>query len=117
MKRYSYAAFLAVTEKLRGKGYGQKILTDILEKNKKECPLIAEVESPTQIDAPNLEIRKRRFAFYMRNGIIDTGLQYTRNGVIYNILTTCEKPIPKEDIEELSAILKPLDDIYLTVEH
>ena len=47
-----------------------------------------EVESPKQLDAPNLEIRKRRYAFYLRNGIVDTDRYFTLNGVEYNIITT-----------------------------
>ena len=116
MKKYSYAAFLAVTEKLRGRGYGLKIVLDILEKSKTDIPLLGEVESPEQKDAPNLEIRKRRLAFYLRNGVVDTGIHLTHNGVEYIIVTTTKEPIPQEDLDEIVDILKPLNDAFPLIE-
>ena len=104
MKKYSYAAFLAVTEKLRGRGYGLKIVLDILEKSKTDIPLLGEVESPDRKDAPNLEIRKRRLAFYLRNG------------VEYTIVTNTKEPIPQEDLDEMVKILKPLNDAFPLIE-
>ena len=112
LKKYSYAAFFAVSEKLRGKGYGQKILINILEKSKNDIPYLGEAESPTQKDAPNLEIRKRRLAFYLRNGVVDTGIHLNHNGVEYTIVSSSSKPIPQEDMDELVATLKPLNDIF-----
>ena len=116
MKKYTYAAFLAVVEKLRGKGYGKKIVLDIIEGAKTGNIVIGEVESPSQTDSKNLEIRKRRLAFYLRNGAVDTGIHIKHNGVDYAIVTTTKEPIPEKDIEELAEILKPLNDIFPTYE-
>ena len=69
-----------------------------------------EVESPKQLDAPNLEIRKRRYAFYLRNGIVDTGRYFTLNGVEYNIITTSKEPVAQEDIDATFDYLKPLSE-------
>jgi len=102
LKRLNYGLFLAVSEKLRGKGIGQKLLTLMIDTYTEEKkPLLGEVESPSQLDAPNLEIRKRRYAFYMRNKAKDTGRTYTYKGVLYNILTTGNEPFTEEDFEEI----------------
>ena len=61
--KYNHGAFTAVDEKLRGKGYGQKILTDILERYKNDKPFLVDCESPKQENAANIVIRKRRHAF------------------------------------------------------
>ena len=116
MKKYTYGAFLAVVEKLRGKGYGKKIVLDIIERAKTGNIVLGEVESPSQTDAKNLEIRKRRLAFYLRNGAVDTGIHIKDNGVEYTIVTTTKEPIPEEDIEEITKTLKPLTDKFPTLE-
>ena len=108
--------FIAYIEKLWGRGYGLKIVLDILEKSKTDIPLLGEVESPDQKDAPNLEIRKRRLAFYLRNGVVDTGIHLTHNGVEYTIVTTTKEPIPQEDLDEMVDILKPLNDAFPLIE-
>ena len=107
MKNYNYAADIAVMENLRGKGYGQKILSDVLERYKAK-PFLMEAESPRQLDAPNIEIRKRRHAFYLRNGIKDTGRYFTLNGDEFTIMTTSTEPVAQEDIDAAFDYLKPL---------
>ena len=87
-----------------------------MEKSKTDIPLLGEVESPDQKYAPNLEIRKRRLAFYLRNGVVDTGMHLTHNGVEYTIVTTTKEPIPQEDLDEIVDILKPLNDAFPLIE-
>ena len=116
MKKYNYAADFAVVEKLRGKGYGQKILSDLLERYSKENPLVMEVESPLDVNAPNLEFRKRRHTFYLRNGIKDTCKYFNFNGVEYTIMTTSKDPVSQEDIDDAFAFLKPLSEKVIKVE-
>ena len=110
MKKYNYGGYRAVEEKLRGRGYGQKILNDILDRYKNDYPFLADCESPLQADAPNLEIRKRRHAYYLRNKITDTGTYITYNGVQYTIMTNSKDPIPKKDIDEAFDFLQPIRD-------
>ena len=109
MKNYNYAADIAVMENLLGKGYGQKILSDVLERYKAK-PFLMEEESPRQLDAPNIEIRKRRHAFYLRNGIRDTGRYFTLNGYEFTIMTTSTEPVAQEDIDAAFEYLKPLSE-------
>ena len=110
MKKYNYGGYLVVDEKFRGKGYGQKIVTDILDRYSKDNPFLVDCESPFQTNAPNLEIRKRRHAFYLRNGMRETGRNFTVHNVDYIILTTGKEPVPQEDIDEAYATLKPLSE-------
>ena len=107
MKKYNYGGYLVVDEKFRGKGYGQKIVTDILDRYSKDNPFLVDCESPFQTNAPNLEIRKRRHAFYLRNGMKDTGRYITVHNVDYIIMTTSKEPVPQEDIDEAYVTLKP----------
>ena len=111
LPKYNYAQFLAVPEDLRCKGIGQKLLTVMLEKyGKEKNPLIGDVESTFQEDAPNLEIRKRRQAFYLRNGFKETGRCYTYKGVSYQTLSTSNEPMTQEEHEEILESTLPIID-------
>ena len=110
LKKYNYPVYMAIDENMRCKGYGQKILTEILINYTNKNPFVGDVESIRQTDAPNIEMRKRRHAFYNRIGIRDTGRYFTLSGVEYSIMTTSKEPIPDEDIDEMFEILKPMTD-------
>ena len=110
LKKFNYPAYLAVVENLRNKGYGKTILTEVLFHYTNDKPFLGDVESPLQKDAPNLEMRKRRHAFYLRSGIMDTGKYCTVNGVEYTIMTTSKEPVSQEDIDEAIGSLKPFTD-------
>lgn len=56
----------------RGKGYGQQILTHVMERYKGQTSVF-DMESPRQ-ECDNSEQRKRRHAFYLRNGFRDTNV-------------------------------------------
>lgn len=77
LPKYNWWWYFAVREELRGKGFGQKILSCILDKYREGRPFIMDIESPLQPDAPNPEQRRRRHAFYLRNGMKDTGTSRT----------------------------------------
>ena len=111
LKKYNYGGYTAVDEKLRGKGYGQKIVTDILERYKNDYPFLVDCKSPLQANSPNQEIRKRRHAFYLRNGLKDTGKYATIHNIDYTIMTTSKEPVSQEDIDEATVMLKPLRDL------
>ena len=118
LPKYNYAQSLAVPEELRCKGIGQKLLSVMLEKySKGKNPLIGDVESTLQADAPNIDIRKRRQSFYLRNGFKETGRYYTYKGVSYQTLSTSNEPMSKEDHDEiLSATLPIIDEISKNIE-
>ena len=105
LKRFTYGAYFAVREDLRGKGYGQTIFSSVLEKYSKGNPFIIGVESPLEENCPNLEIRKRRHAFFIRKGLRDTGITYNYNGVLFTIMSNSNAPFSQEDFDEINATL------------
>ena len=67
---FSWYWYFAVRDELRGKGYGQQILNDVIERYKGQTTVF-DMESPRQ-ECANSEQRKRRHQFYLRNGFRDT---------------------------------------------
>lgn len=64
--------YFAISPELRGSGYGSRAVRLLVERFVGK-PYIFEVEKPDEA-APNAEERKRRMAFYLRNGLKETGL-------------------------------------------
>ena len=93
-------------EELRGKGYGQEILSAVLDNYRDSRPFIMDIESPLQTDAPNPEQRKRRHAFYLRNGLKDTGTCRTYNDITFTILTSSDEPFTVQDYDDIVAALR-----------
>ena len=106
LPRYNWGWYFAVPEDLRGKGIGQTILNAVLEKYREERPFIMDIESPLQHDAPNPEQRKRRHAFYLRNGMKDTGTSRTWDGLTFTILTNSDEPFTQQDYDDIVAALR-----------
>ena len=106
LPRYNWAWYFAVQEKLRGHGYGQAILSAVLDKYRGKRPFIMDIESPNQPDAPNPGQRKRRHAFYLRNGMRDTGTCRSYNGITFTILSSSEEPFTLQDYEDIVAALR-----------
>ena len=106
LPRYNWGWYFAVQEELRGKGIGQQILTAVLDKYRGERPFIMDIESPLQADAPNPEQRKRCHAFYLRNGMKDTGAYRTYNDITFTILTNSDEPFTVHDYDDIVAALR-----------
>jgi GNAT superfamily N-acetyltransferase len=106
LSRYNWGWYFAVREELRGKGYGQGILTAVLEKYRSERPFIMDIESPDQTDAPNPEQRRRRHAFYLRNGMKDTGAYRTYKGITFTILSSSDEPFTQQDYGDIVDALR-----------
>ena len=111
-KKFIYGAYFAVLKETREKGYGQKIVSDILERYKGDAPLLIECESPYQKKRANPELRKRRHDFYVRNGFKDTGRIVSINGVETSVMTTAKGDVPPEDIEETLKEVQPFYDKF-----
>ena len=105
LKRFVFGAYFGVREDLRGKGYGQTIFSSFLKKYSKSNPFIMGAESPLEENAPNLEIRKRRHSFFIRNGMRDTGISYNYNGVLFTIMSNRNEPFSQEDFDEINSTL------------
>jgi GNAT superfamily N-acetyltransferase len=106
LPRYYWGWYFAVREELRGKGYGQEILSTVLNKYRTGRPFIIDIESPRQADAPNPEQRQRRHAFYVRNGLKDTPTSRTFDNITYTIMTNSEEPFTQEDYDDIIAALR-----------
>ena len=110
LPRYNIGNYFAVKKELRGKGLGQKVLRILLDKYKTGNPFIIDVESTLEEGASNLEIRKRRHDFYVRNGLRDTGMCYDFNGVSLSLMSNSQEPFTQKDVDEIAAIFRPTMD-------
>lgn len=91
--------YFAVEEHLRGKGYGQQILTCLINRYKTK-PLILDMESPEQPSA-NISQRCRRHEFYLRNDFHDTGVGRTFDGISYTIMMLGSAPFSLKDYDNI----------------
>ena len=103
-KTFNWFWYFAVRSELRGKGYGQQILSRLIEEYK-DCMNILDMESPDQV-CENLEQRKRRCAFYLRNGFRKTGVGKSFEGIDYTILMNGEGTFTLNDYDEVLAELR-----------
>ncbi len=97
---YNWFWYFAVQEDLRGQGYGQRMLSHIIEQYKGR-PLILDLESPDQLDCPNPEQRIRRYSFYLRSGFCDTKVYRSFDGITYTILMLGEGTFTKQDYDNI----------------
>lgn len=79
-----FPVFFAVNEALRGQGYGSQILSRIRAEHSR-VSLNVETLDPA---APNYPERQRRFAFYEKNGFVDTGYHVWEVGGKFRVLST-----------------------------
>lgn len=79
-----FVLFFAVAQELRGKGYGSAILSAI----KQEYEPVALNVEPLIDTAPNYAQRQSRFAFYRKNGFVDTGYHVWEVGGKFRVLST-----------------------------
>lgn len=96
--------YFAVREEFRGKGYGQQILTLLNERYKGQT-CVLDMESPTQ-DCENIVQRKRRHAFYLRNGFRDTNIYRCYNDITMTIMMTGPGTFTMQDWDEIVNELK-----------
>ena len=101
---FNWFWYFAVREELRGKGYGQKILSMLIERYKNSMNIL-DMESPDQV-CENSEQRKRRYAFYLRNGFRDTRVGKSFDGIDYTILMNGEGVFTLQDYDEVLAELR-----------
>lgn len=101
---FNWFWYFAVREELRGKGYGQQILTQLIERYK-DCSNILDMESPDH-PSPNPEQRKRRHEFYLRNGFRDTHVYRSFDGNTFTIMMMGKGTFTKEDYDEILAELQ-----------
>lgn len=79
--------YLGVKEELRGKGYGSMFLTKVLKELGRDNYVFIEVESPEFLPFTTFDAhRQKRFDFYIKNGLIDSGVVTETYTVFYTIL-------------------------------
>jgi len=79
--------YLAVIPELRNSGAGSELLRLLENRLKDKEYVIIEAELPDSgRDADETALRKRRMEFYLRNGILDTGIDVRCFGVDFRIL-------------------------------
>ncbi len=98
-KSFNWFWYFAVSEELRGKGYGQRILTQLLKSYDGQS-FVLDMESTTQI-CDNLEQRKQRQTFYIRNGFRDTKLYRTYNDIIMTIMMRGKDTFTIQDWDDI----------------
>ncbi len=103
-KSFNWFWYFAVPEELRGKGVGQQILSSVIEKYK-DSTNILDIESPEQ-ECDNQAVRRRRHAFYLRNGFRDTGIGRSYGGVDYTIIMMGDGTFTMHDYDEIVAELR-----------
>ena len=106
LPRYNWGWYFAVKESLRGKGIGQNILSMVLDRYHGQRPFVIDIESPLQPDAQNPEQRRRRHAFYKRNGLKDTPTSRTYEGITYTIMTNSDEPFTQLDYDDIVDALR-----------
>lgn len=108
-KNLAYLFFLAIDEKCRSEGYGSEAIRFFKEKYpaKNHAVDIEMIEE----NAPNLEQRKSRRNFYLRNGFKATGLFLNYLGENYEVLSL-EDDFDKAGFKEMMESLETpeLDD-------
>ena len=98
-KQFNWFWYFAVPEELRGQGIGQRILTQLIEKYGGQSNIL-DMESPEQV-CENSEQRKRRHAFYLRNGFRDTGVGKSFKGIDYTIMMIGEGSFTQYDYDQI----------------
>lgn len=104
-KSFNWYWYFAVREELRGQGYGQRILSQLIEKYRGQT-CVLDMESPFQDPCPNPEQRKRRHDFYLRNGFRDTHVFRTYSDVTMTVMMMGPGTFTLQDWDEITAELK-----------
>ncbi|MBQ9286307.1 MAG: GNAT family N-acetyltransferase [Bacteroidaceae bacterium] len=104
-KTFNWYWYFAVSEELRGLGYGQLILTRLIEKYKGQA-CVLDMESPNQNPCPNPEQRKRRHAFYLRNGFRDTNVYRSYNDITMTVMMMGPGTFTIQDWDDITNELK-----------
>ena len=81
----THLLYFAVEDRFRNRGYGSQILRE-LKALVGENKLVVDIESD-KIEAENIEQRRRRKMFYIRNGFAETGVGYSWRGETYELLS------------------------------
>ena len=102
--RLSWFWYFAVPEEKRGRGIGQRILSVLLSRYEGRSAVL-DMEDPAQAGAPNAAQRRRRTAFYLRNGFRETGIGRNYGPVAMTMLLYGDDTFTQADYDTLTAEL------------
>ncbi len=98
---FTFVEHLATTPAVRGKGYGNQILNELISRSKK--PILLEVEHPED------ELSRRRIGFYERMGFIlndhpyrHPSYQQTEDEFVDLMVMTYPNPISKSELQHFT---------------
>lgn len=103
-RTFNWFWYFAVQDDLRGHGYGQQILTRLMERYKGQT-CVLDMESPEQV-CGNMEQRKRRHAFYLRNGFRDTHVFRAYDDITMTVMMTGPGTFTMRDWDDIVGELK-----------
>lgn len=86
--------YLAIKPELTQKNYGSRAV-EMIKERYRDKRLVLEIELPDE-HAANARIRERRKRFYLKNGIVETGIHIVLFGVEMELLTE-GKPLTFEE--------------------
>jgi len=99
LERQALLDYYAVRQDLRGTGVGSRFLRELGEGVMKgnDCVLL-ETEDPDAVTDPEAKMkRERRLHFYLKNGLLDTGVRSRVYGADYRILQFPGGAIPERN--------------------
>ena len=73
-KETCFLFYIAIASRWRSRGYGSEILRNVVKRAEGK-PVSLFIETMDDLDAPNYAQRKRRLAYYEKNGFVQTGWQ------------------------------------------
>lgn len=98
----AYVLYLAVDGTIRSRGYGSQILASVAERVGDKT-LVLDIE-PVDEAADNVEQRRRRRNFYLRNGFVPTGYAIQDRGNVYEALVHGEGFDPEHYINLINEL-------------
>ncbi len=110
--------YLAVDENRRNEGIGSYILTLLHEQFKDADSLIIEVENPAlSEDEATRILRTRRYGFYLRNGVVDSGATAVCFGAPFLLLEMMMEPMKeKHSPDQIRSLYKQHYKALLPIE-
>lgn len=101
---FNWLWYFAVVDELREQGYGHRILSQLIERDPGQ-PCVVDMESPEQ-PSDNIEQRRRRHTFYLRNGFRDTNLYHSYNDITMTMMMRGPGTFTMRDWDESVSELK-----------
>ena len=97
-RNLTFVLYLAISDKIRSKGYGRRVLTEIREKYPNNR-IILNIEAVDETSS-NYEQRIKRKSFYITNGFQNSNLVVKDHGNLYEVMIS-NSEVTKEEYYDL----------------